>query len=119
MGLEKKRILVAEDEGLVAMTVEDMLSDLGCMVGGPAWSVPEALEMARPGLSDFALLDVSLQGKKVFPVAELLTEEGIPFAFASGYGVTGRPKAFCSSLVVPKSLEIEELSAALTAAYPG
>lgn len=118
MSLEGKRVLVVEDEGLVAMTVEDMLSDLGCTVAARASSVPEALDIARDGGFEFALLDVSLQGKKVFPVAELLSEKGIPFVFASGYGAVGLPEEFRSSPVVPKPFEIEDLSAALTAAFP-
>jgi len=116
MELEGMRVLLVEDEGLIAMSVEDMLSDLGCTVAAQASSLPEALERARAGGFEIAILDVSLNGKLVFPVAELLSEQGIPFAFASGYGRAGLPEGFRDRPVVPKPFQIEQLSAALTAA---
>ncbi|HEY3800013.1 MAG TPA: response regulator [Caulobacteraceae bacterium] len=83
------RVLVVEDEGLVAMTLEDMLDDLGCEIAGSAASVKEALAwIAGGGAADAALLDISLAGEYVFPVAEALTERGVPFAFTTGYGET-------------------------------
>lgn len=119
MELAGMRVLLVEDESLVAMLVEDMLADLGCTVAAHAGSLPEALEEARAGGFEVALLDVSLDGKKVFPVAEALSVQGIPFAFASGYGRAGLPEAFRTRPVVPKPFQIEELSAALTAALLG
>jgi CheY-like chemotaxis protein len=116
MQLQGKRVLLVEDEDLVAMWVEDMLFDLGCTVAARAANLPEALDKAREGEFDVALLDVSLNGKQVFPVAELLTERGIPFAFASGYGPAGLPENFRGSLLVPKPFQIEELSKALSVA---
>jgi CheY-like chemotaxis protein len=119
MELQGTRVLLVEDEGLVAMSVEDMLADLGCTVAAQAGSVPEALEKARAGGFEVALLDVSLHGKKVFPVAEFLSDNGIPFAFVSGYGRAGLPEAFSTRPVVPKPFELKELSAALAAALAG
>jgi CheY-like chemotaxis protein len=116
MELQGLRVLLVEDEGLVAMSVEDMLSDLGCVVAAQATSLPEAFERARAGGFEVALLDVSLNGKQVFPVAEFLSEQDIPFAFASGYGRAGLPEGFRNRPVVPKPFQIDELSAALTAA---
>jgi CheY-like chemotaxis protein len=83
------RVLVAEDEALVAMLVEDMLGDIGCTVIGPAANLDEALELARDSEIDVALLDVNLAGRPVFPVADLLRGRGIPYIFASGYGESG------------------------------
>ena len=119
MELQGMRVLLVEDEGLVAMSVEDMLVDLGCTVAAQAGSVPEALEKARAGGFEVALLDVSLHGKKVFPVAELLSDNGVPFAFASGYGRAELPEAFRARPVVSKPLELGELSSALAAALAG
>ncbi|TPL35598.1 response regulator [Mesorhizobium sp. B2-4-8] len=119
MELQGTRVFLVEDEGLVAMSVEDMLADLGCTLAAQASSVTEALEKAHAGGFEVALLDVSLHGKKVFPVAEFLTDQGIPFAFASGYGRAGLPEAFRTRPVVPKPFQIEELSAALTTALLG
>ena len=74
------------------------------------------MDKAKAGGFEVALLDVSLNGKQVFPVAEFLSERGIPFAFASGYGRSGLPERFCNRPVVPKPFLIEELSAALESA---
>lgn len=119
MELEGLRVLLVEDDGLVAMSVEGMLSDLGCTVAAQASSLPEAMERAAAGGFEVALLDVSLNGKQVFPVAEFLSDQGVPFAFASGYGRAGLPEAFRTRPVVPKPFQLEELSAALTAALLG
>ncbi len=83
------RVLVAEDEALVSMLVEDMLGEIGCIVVGPAGNLDEALALARDAEIDVALLDVNLAGKPVFPVADLLRSRGVPYIFASGYGEAG------------------------------
>ena len=83
------RVFVAEDEALVSMLVEDMLTEIGCTVVGPASSLDEALALAQEGEIDVALLDVNLAGKPVFPVADLLRSRGVPYIFASGYGEAG------------------------------
>jgi len=116
MKLEGTRVLLVEDESLVAMSVEDMLLDLGCIVAAQATSLSEALERAQAGGFEVALLDVSLNGKQIFPVAEFLSDQGIPFAFASGYGRAGLPEEFRNRPIVPKPFQIQDLSAALTAA---
>lgn len=116
MGLEGVRVLIIEDDSLVAMSVGDMLSDLGCSVVANAGNLTQAFEMVRAGGFDFALLDVNLRGKEVFPVAEVLSEQGIPFAFASGYGRAGLPEEFRSKPIVSKPFEIGELSAVLSSA---
>ena len=83
------RVLVVEDEMMVSMLIEDMLSDMGCTVIGPASRLDEAAELARAGGIDCAVLDVNLGGQPIFPVADLLRERGCPFAFATGYGDAG------------------------------
>lgn len=116
MGLEGLRVLVVEDEILVGMAVEDMLRDLGCTLAASAVSLSEAFEKVQTGGFDIALLDVDLQGQKVFPLAEILLARRIPFAFASGYGAAGVPEAFRNLPVVSKPFQIEQLSAALSSA---
>ena len=91
-GLAGKRVLVVEDELLVAMLVEDMLADAGCVVVGPFARVAEALAAARAEAVDVALLDVNVAGEKVFPVAHVLEERGIPFLFVTGYGQAALPR---------------------------
>jgi CheY-like chemotaxis protein len=91
--LDGKRVLLVEDEALVAMLVEDMLADEGCSVAATATRLSEALALANdPGLEmDLAILDVNLAGEPVFAVAEALAARGVPFAFATGYGAAGLP----------------------------
>ncbi len=82
-----RRILVVEDDGLIAMLLEAMLGDLGCKVVGPAVSVDEALEMIGTGVAlDAALLDLNLDGSPSYPVADALTKLGVPVVFCTGYG---------------------------------
>ena len=83
------RVLVVEDEMMVSMLIEDMLTDLGCKVVGPAARLDEAMELARTTELDCAVLDVNLGGQPIFPLADLLRERGLPFAFATGYGDAG------------------------------
>jgi CheY-like chemotaxis protein len=87
--LSSLKVLVVEDEALVSMLVEDMLTDLGCLIVGPAAEIEEALRLANSAEIDAALLDVNLGGRPIFPVADALKARGVPFAFASGYGEAG------------------------------
>jgi CheY-like chemotaxis protein len=87
--LSSLKVLVVEDEALVSMLVEDMLTDLGCLIVGPAAEIEEALRLANSADIDAALLDVNLGGRPIFPVADALKARGVPFAFASGYGEAG------------------------------
>jgi DNA-binding NtrC family response regulator len=86
-----KRVLVVDDELLVALLVEDMLAEAGCVVVGPFARVADALAAARVEPIDIALLDVNVSGEKVFPVAHVLEERGIPFLFLTGYGQAALP----------------------------
>ncbi|WP_254453568.1 response regulator [Siccirubricoccus sp. G192] len=87
--LRDKRILVVEDEAIVAMLVEDGLLDAGAKVLGPASSVGEALQLIERAASDgglsAAVLDINLNGEAVAPVADRLAALGVPFLFATGY----------------------------------
>lgn len=79
------RVLVVEDEMMVAMLLEDMLSDLGCSLVGPATQVEPALRLVEDGGFDAAILDVNLNGDETYPIAEALAARAIPFVFSSGY----------------------------------
>jgi CheY-like chemotaxis protein len=81
-----KRVLVVEDESLVAMLIEGLLQECECIIVGPCSTLEKALETARSETFDLAVLDVNLRGQRVYPVAELLSERRIPFLFLSGYG---------------------------------
>lgn len=80
------RVLLVEDEIMVALLLEDMLAELGHEVIGPVARLDEALEMAQGQALDVALLDVNLNGKEIYPVAEALAAREIPFVFVTGYG---------------------------------
>ena len=83
------RVLIVEDEALIASLIEDFLLDLGCEVVGPAMHMKDAVELAREAAIDGATLDVNIVGEKVYPVADILTERGLPFVFMTGYGAAG------------------------------
>jgi CheY-like chemotaxis protein len=116
VGLEEVRVLIIEDDSLVALSLSDLLSDLGCSVVASAGTLPQALDMVGAGGFDFALLDINLRGKEVFPVAELLSAQGVPFAFVSGYGRAGLPEEFRARPVVSKPFQVDELSTVLSSA---
>jgi DNA-binding response OmpR family regulator len=81
-----RRILVVEDEMLIAMIIEDAVQDSGGEIVGPVATLEKALKLAEEEEFDAAILDVTIRGGNVYPVAELLLARGIPFVFASGYG---------------------------------
>jgi CheY-like chemotaxis protein len=90
--LSGRRILVVEDESLVAMLLETILEDMGCTPVGPAATVDDGLALATDGERlDAALLDVNVAGRQVFPVADALKDSGVPFVFSTGYGEGGLP----------------------------
>ncbi|HEV7226966.1 response regulator [Brevundimonas sp.] len=90
--LNDRRVLVVEDESLVAMLLETMLEDMGCATVGPASTVDEGLRLATQERLDAALLDVNVAGTPVFAVAEALEARGIPLVFSTGYGEGGLPE---------------------------
>ena len=110
------RILLVEDEMLVAMNIEDMLLDLGHEVAGIASRLAPALALARETELDAALLDVNLAGEQSFPVADLLEERGIPFVFATGYGIQGIVERHRGRVVIQKPFRLDDLDCALRSA---
>jgi CheY-like chemotaxis protein len=102
-GLAGRRILVVEDESLVAMLLETILEDMGCTPVGAIATVDEALTVvAGDGQLDAALLDVNVAGQEVFPVAEALRARGVPFVFSTGYGEGGLPPAWRGQATIQK-----------------
>ena len=107
-----QRALVVEDEIMVAMYVEDLLTELGIEVSAIATSLYQALALARGGF-DFAVLDVNLAGQLSFPVADVLRERGIPFLFASGYGSKGVRDDYRSAIRLQKPFVGRDLAQAI------
>ena len=87
----KPRVLIVEDEIIVALFMEDVLTDFGYEVAGVIGHLDEAA--AREPDYDMAVLDVHLNGHSVFDFADALAVRGIPFAFATGYGAAGIDEA--------------------------
>lgn len=87
--LAGRRILVVEDEPIIAMVLEDMLLDLGCEVVGPAATLVEAQALAETAEIDAALLDININSGRSYVVADELRRRAVPFAFATGYGEEG------------------------------
>ena len=83
--LEGVKVLVVEDEYLVAALMEDMLASAGCVVAGPIPRLAQALDAASSEACDVAVLDVNLAGERVYPVAEILAQRNVPFVFVTGY----------------------------------
>jgi DNA-binding response OmpR family regulator len=108
------RVLVLEDEMLVALLVEETLIDQHCIVIGPASTVQEALALANTEPLDAAVIDVNIGGEKAYPVAELLDVRGIPFLFVSGYGQSAVPKDRPNWRVCAKPFRGEEMVRMLT-----
>lgn len=107
------RVLVVEDEMMVAMLIEDMLGDLGCTVVGPAARLDEALALAENAELDCAVLDLNLGGQSTFPVADLLRAKGAPFAFATGYGDAGLREVDRGAPVLQKPFREADLAQVL------
>jgi CheY-like chemotaxis protein len=103
------RVLVVEDEMLVSLLIEDILTDSKCIIVGPYDRVPAALEAARTLPLDAAVLDVNLAGTKIYPVAEMLSARGIPFLLLSGYGSGAVPAEHTSWQVCAKPFRAEQL----------
>jgi DNA-binding response OmpR family regulator len=115
-GGEKLRVLVIEDEALVAMMIEDVLAELGHEVVAIAGRLNVALELANQLPIDFAVLDLNLNGERTDPVAASLRSRGIPFLFATGYGTAGVNEMWSGVPVVQKPFQPRELSTAIAAA---
>ena len=114
------RVLVVEDEALVAMMLEDMLGDLGCEVTATASRVAQAVEIARDPAQafDVAILDGNVAGEAITPVAHALIERATPtpIVFSTGYGESGVPEGFRGRPVLQKPFGMADVEARLSEA---
>lgn len=111
------RVLVVEDELLVAMLIEDYLRDLGYEVVGPAMRLDQGLELARSEQIDFAMLDINLASDLSFPIADVLTERGIPFIFSTGGGRGRLTACHKDAITLHKPFDLSDMERALGAAH--
>ena len=105
------RVLVVEDDMLIALDIEQTLQNFGCVVVGPVGKLDAAMRMAESETLDAAILDVNIRGGSVFPVGERLRARGVPFALASGYGDWALPEAFRNQPRLTKPFTAHELEA--------
>jgi DNA-binding response OmpR family regulator len=119
--LEGIRVLVVEDEFLVAMLIEDMLTSAGCVVAGPIPRLSDALDAVDRGTYDAAVLDVNLGGDRVYPVADALSRRNVPFVFITGYGTSGLPGEYAERPRLGKPFKMADLLDTLSSvvARPG
>jgi CheY-like chemotaxis protein len=99
------KILILEDQPLIAILLQDWLTELGCETVGPAHSVKVALEIIPGAVLDGAILDVSIGDENSYPVADELFRRGIPVAFSTGHGAGGLDSRFANALVLPKPFD--------------
>jgi len=112
-GLVGSRVLVVEDEAILAFALEDMLADLGCEVVGPALRLPEAFSLVQREHLDAAVLDVNIGGDRSYGVAEDLERRGVPFIFATGYGSAGVELKLAGIHVLAKPYSRQEMESEL------
>jgi CheY-like chemotaxis protein len=117
--LSNRKVLVVEDEMMIAMLIEDMLDAFGCRLVGPATSVPRALELLDKEQVEVAVLDLNLDGKDTYAIADALRQKGVPFIFATGYGLTGVRVEYENRPVLQKPFQARELETALVEALAG
>jgi len=118
-GFNGLRVLIIEDESIVAMLLEDALADLGCSVVGIASRLDEAMGKVSSLAFDAAILDVNLNGFQTYLVAEALTQRGIPFVLSTGYGTAGLPEVFQDVPLLGKPFQQSDLQRTLAAALSG
>lgn len=109
--LQGRRVLVAEDEYLIAFDVRDALVRAGAEVLGPVPTVEDAAAMLdREMQIDAAVLDVNLRGDMIFTVADTLQARGIPVVFATGYDSSSLPERFSGAARLEKPLEGRDIA---------
>ena len=107
------RVLVVEDEELIAMLLVDMLDQLGCVAVGPAATIAEADKLADARGFDAAVLDVHVDGRSIYDLADRLRQEGVPLVIASGSGADALPERLRDCVMLPKPYTITALEEAL------
>ena len=113
--LAGKRLLVIEDEPLVALDIAAALETAGAEVIGPAGTATEALNLINSTKPDAALLDANLRGQSAGEIAARLTARNVPFIFVTGYGADSLPQAFAKAPILSKPFSHEQLVAAAVA----
>jgi CheY-like chemotaxis protein len=114
-----RTVLIVEDESLIAMMLEDFLDSLGHRLAGTCETVPDALLRVDQGGFDVAILDVNLNGQRVWPVADRLAALGIPYILATGGHIEPPPPEHASAPVLSKPFTLDAIEPALDKAMAG
>jgi CheY-like chemotaxis protein len=117
-GASGLRVLLVEDENLVALLLEDMLAELGHTVVGPVARLDKALEIAQREAFDVAILDVNINGEEAYPIAEALAARGIPFVFSTGYDKQSLRAPYSDCPALQKPFERHDLQKLLAELSP-
>jgi CheY-like chemotaxis protein len=113
------RVLIVEDEFLVAMMLEECLEALGYQVAGTMASLEAGLAALETQQFDVAMLDMNLSGESSEPIARALEVQGRPFLFVTGYGKAGVPDQYQTRQIVQKPFRLAELKTALEVTVSG
>lgn len=110
------RVLIVEDEALVAMLIEDVLAELGHEVVGVGGRMERALQLAKTAECDLAIVDLNLNGERTYPIAHELRARGVPIVFATGYDAAGVDPEWRATPMLHKPFEPGALEAAIAQA---
>jgi DNA-binding response OmpR family regulator len=110
------RVLIVEDEMLIALMLQDMVSEEGLAVAAIANTLQDGIELARTADVELAILDINLNGQEAYPVAEILRARGIPFVFSTGYGGASLRPEYKGAPRLMKPYQQDSLTAAIKAA---
>lgn len=108
--LSGRRVLIVEDEILILMMIEDMLTDLGCESIAVASKVDQAITLVEGQVFDAAMLDVNLNGIASYPIADALTARRVPYFFSTGNGVKDMKEGYRDQDVLKKPFTFDQLS---------
>jgi CheY-like chemotaxis protein len=111
-----RSILIVEDEPLIAMMLEDFLDSLGHTVAATCDTVAEALARVVQGGFDVAIIDVNLNGEQVWPVADRLAAQGVPYVLATGGHIEPPPALHARVPVLSKPFTLDAIEPALAEA---
>ncbi len=110
-----RRVLIIEDETLIALMLRDMLEEAGMVIAGMAASLNVGLDLASNAIAELAIVDVNLAGEEAYPIADVLRLRGIPFIFSTGYGVGNLKAGYAEVPQLVKPYEAGLLRAAIDA----
>ena len=113
------KVLVVEDESLVALDIENMLEEMGCKVVASVPRLVRALDLASRLDFDLAVLDINLAGEVVYPLAFRLAARGIPFVFSTGYSTSTLPLELSDRPILKKPVMLANLKRAVAMARTG